>query len=374
MEPSLNIYSIFTILGAVQGIFLGLVLLTQKRVYPTSNRLLASLILTVAFSLIVVSLLLSRVFAPGVILYPIATPLPILVGILLYLYVKSVTIPHYTFSAKEFIHFAWYLLHFVILIPFYFYSYNEKIDFIIKLYLGDPGQLERATVFFRVAIRFVYVLLSLRLLYKYRKLVKQTFSDIEEKQLDWLRNLILAYFFLSPLVIAFRILGWHIEVMFLVSIYLSVVNYLIGFYFLKYQGIYSDIKEELKKTIKYERSGLTNEKAQQLKIELMQLMESDQIYSEPKLTAKDLAEKLGVSTNILSELLNEHFNQNFYDFINSRRIEEAKKILSNSESKNMTVLAVAFEVGFNSKSTFNSVFKKFTGMTPSQYKLSQAAA
>ena len=92
-EPSLNIYSVLTILGAVQGIFLAFVLLTQKRANPTSNRLLASLILVVVFSLGVVSLLLSKIFEPGIVLYPIATPLPILVGVLLYLYVKSVTIP-----------------------------------------------------------------------------------------------------------------------------------------------------------------------------------------------------------------------------------------------------------------------------------------
>ena len=373
-EPSLNIYSVLTILGAVQGIFLAFVLLTQKRANPTSNRLLASLILVVVFSLGVVSLLLSKIFEPGIVLYPIASPLPILVGILLYLYVKSVTIPDYIFTAKELIHFGWYLLHFLILVPFYFYSYDEQIDFIYQLYLGDPEQLERATVFFRVGIRFAYVIMSLRLIFKYRRLIKQAFSDVEEKQLTWLRNLIFAYFFLSPLVIAFRILDWHIEVMFLISIYLSVINYLIGFYFLKYQEIYSDVNEAIKKTIKYERSGLTKEKAEVLKEEVANLVESKSIYTEPKLTAKDLAEKLQISTHILSELLNGYFNQNFYDFINSRRVEEAKKILSDIESQNMTVLAVAFEVGFNSKSTFNSVFKKFTGMTPSQYKSSQAAA
>ncbi len=373
-EPSLNIYSVLTILGAVQGIFLAVVLLIQKRANPTPNRLLSSLILTVVFSLGVVSLLLSKVFEPGIVLYPIATPLPILVGVLLYLYVKSVTIPDYIFTVKESIHFGWYLLHFLILVPFYFYSYDEQMDFIYQLYLGDPEQLERATVFFRVAIRFAYVIMSLRLLFKYRKLVKQAFSDVEEKQLNWLRNLIFAYFLLSPLVITFRILDLHIEVMFLIAVYLSIINYLIGFYFLKYQEIYSDVNEFIKKTIKYERSGLTKEKAELLKEEVSSLIESNSIYTEPKLTAKDLADRLGISTHILSELLNEYFKQSFYDFINSRRVEEAKKLLSEKESKNMTVLAVAFEVGFNSKSTFNSVFKKFTGMTPSQYKSSQAAA
>ena len=328
----------------------------------------------VAISLIVISLLISKVFSAGSILYPIATPLPLLTGVLLYLYVKSIVDPDYALPKKDYMHFIWYIIHFLALIPFYFYSFDEQMVFIEALYLGDPGVLEKSTLVFRVGIRLVYVILSLRLLFNYQRDIKNNFSDIKEIQLKWLIILVFAFFLISPIVVILRVLGYHIEVLFFIGFYLSSVNYLIGFYFLKQPDIYQDLKLALSKPNKYERSGLTSEKAKILKSRLLGLMDEEEIYQETKLTAKELADKLEISPHILSELLNEHFKKNFYDFINEKRVEEAKRLILEKETENMTMLAIAFEVGFNSKSTFNSVFKKFTGMTPTKFKSSQIAA
>jgi AraC-like DNA-binding protein len=82
----------------------------------------------------------------------------------------------------------------------------------------------------------------------------------------------------------------------------------------------------------------------------------------------DVAEKLNVSTNNLSQIINEKLGKNFYDFVNEYRVETAKELLLNPKKQHLTLLAIAFDSGFNSKSSFNNVFKKQTSLTPSEFK------
>jgi ligand-binding sensor domain-containing protein/AraC-like DNA-binding protein len=98
------------------------------------------------------------------------------------------------------------------------------------------------------------------------------------------------------------------------------------------------------------------------------LMEVEKVYRDEKLTLLSLAEKLSILRYQLSLILNDHLKSNFNDYINSYRIEEAKEILESTEAEDKTITAIAIDVGFNSQTTFFKVFKKYTGMTPSQYK------
>ena len=99
-------------------------------------------------------------------------------------------------------------------------------------------------------------------------------------------------------------------------------------------------------------------------------METQKPYLTPQLTIDDLSEKLSIPSWHLSRVINTSFQQNFFNFINNYRIEEAKRLMREPTNKNMTILEILYEVGFNSKSTFNDVFKKQTGMTPSEFKKS----
>jgi AraC-like DNA-binding protein len=95
------------------------------------------------------------------------------------------------------------------------------------------------------------------------------------------------------------------------------------------------------------------------------------LYREPLLTLKDVAEKSAVPAHYVSQILNEKLNEKFYDYINRYRIEECKKILSTHSQNEKTILQILYDVGFNSKSAFNSAFKKYVGMTPSEFKRMQ---
>lgn len=121
-------------------------------------------------------------------------------------------------------------------------------------------------------------------------------------------------------------------------------------------------------TPKYRLSNLSESEIETIKKELNRLMTEDKLFKNPNLNANQTAQKLGITRQRLSEVLNVHIDMRFQDFLNQYRVEEFIKCLHQEAYQNLTLLGIATEVGFRSKSTFNAAFKKFKGMTPSQYK------
>lgn len=119
--------------------------------------------------------------------------------------------------------------------------------------------------------------------------------------------------------------------------------------------------------IGYKKSLMSDDDFEQYRKLLPKIMEDKEPFLDPYLTLSDLAEKLGIPANHLSQLLNKGFDQNFSEFVNSYRLEHFKAEILKPEKQNFTLLAIAFESGFNSKTVFNSFFKKSTGTTPSRY-------
>jgi len=101
---------------------------------------------------------------------------------------------------------------------------------------------------------------------------------------------------------------------------------------------------------------------------IIMLMEKQKLYAETELTLKQLSDKLQLPSYQVSQAINEGMRKNFYDLINGYRVEEAKRLLQDPKNENYTILSVGFEAGFNSKTTFNTVFKKFTGFTPTEFR------
>jgi AraC-like DNA-binding protein len=108
--------------------------------------------------------------------------------------------------------------------------------------------------------------------------------------------------------------------------------------------------------------------------QLLDFMEKEKPYRQPNITIQELADTMQISKHHLSQVINERLEKNFYDFINQYRVAEAQLLLVNPKYRHLTNLAVAEEAGFNSKATFNAVFKKQTGQTPSEYVKNHAQA
>jgi AraC-like DNA-binding protein len=134
-----------------------------------------------------------------------------------------------------------------------------------------------------------------------------------------------------------------------------------------FRGI--DIKLQLSKEMLSKSDGNTikNEQIEQLK----SYMKTEEPFLDPSLTVKSLSEKINMPHRELSVLINQELGQHFFDFVNSYRIEKAKSILKDNTNTKLTILEILYEVGFNSKSSFNTAFKKHTGQTPTAFRKSQ---
>ena len=125
---------------------------------------------------------------------------------------------------------------------------------------------------------------------------------------------------------------------------------------------------------KYEKSTLSDSAAERHLQRLLELMDAKRPHLRCDLTIRDLAEASNIPSYHLSQLLNENLNQKFYDFVNRYRVEEAKRALLDTANDHLTILAVALNAGFSSKSAFNATFKKTTGVTPSEFRKSPPIA
>ncbi|WP_448633618.1 helix-turn-helix domain-containing protein [Pedobacter panaciterrae] len=119
--------------------------------------------------------------------------------------------------------------------------------------------------------------------------------------------------------------------------------------------------------IKYDWSSLTDAEAERIFQQLNRIMAQEKLYKNAELTLSKLAESLELKDAVLSQVINSKFNKSFYDYVNSLRVDECVKMIADEKNHNYTLLSIAFDCGFNSKSSFNRNFRKFTGKSPSDF-------
>ncbi len=197
-------------------------------------------------------------------------------------------------------------------------------------------------------------------------------SSLEKINLRWIgigMDAFLIIFGLMTIFVALFISGANVYSIYiaLIPLLVSITILAIGYFGLT-QPIIIPPEIENIKLKKYEKSSLTSENSEKYLKKLIKIMECEKPFLNNDLTLQKLSEMLSISPHHLSQIINEKKNQNFFDFINSYRIEEAKNLLVDKKGELLTILAIAEEVGFNSKSAFNIAFKKYTSLTPSQFK------
>jgi AraC-like DNA-binding protein len=221
-----------------------------------------------------------------------------------------------------------------------------------------------------------------------RQLVSKSFEQENELSFRqafhqrWLRFIIgglAAVCFLSILFVLFgpdygyRAWGF-------LCILLSIFIYAMGYWGLRQSSLFIEMapnqvpkEREATNQPRYAKSTLTAEMAADCINKLEDVMINEKPYLENELTLQQLASSLAISPHHLSQAINQKLNRNFYQLVNHYRIEEAKTMLLSKEHRHLNIAAVAFEVGFNSVSAFNTAFKKHARMTPSQFKKSHQA-
>jgi len=153
--------------------------------------------------------------------------------------------------------------------------------------------------------------------------------------------------------------------------FFSIISYLLTYLFISVpETIYSEFKKTSFRKGGDKKGRFSKEEIHSFTQSLDSLMREEKLYLDSELSLNDLSDRMGLSVHQLSELINQGHGLNFNDYINQFRVEEFKYLLQQSRFENDTLLAVAFEAGFNSKTTFNTSFKKLTGLTPTQYRRS----
>jgi AraC-like DNA-binding protein len=313
-------------------------------------------------------------------------PLPLVHGPFLFLYTSALT---NQMNSKKInaLHFFPFALALLSLLPFFALSLPQKI----KIYQeeGESYELLRNIIFGAIVVSGIfYTIISLQKLVKHRQAISLQFSFTEKINLRWLSYLISGSGIIWLLVI-------FTDDKYIFS---GVVLYIvfIGYFGIKQVGIFTnkapqiqneipeslpvevagilnntipeeqEIKEQTEKT-KYEKSKTSAADIKAIHQKLSGLMQTEKIYKNPELTLSDLAQKINVHPNTLSQVINSVEQKIFYDYINLQRVDEFKKLIILSENQKFTLLSLAFECGFNSKTSFNRNFKKITGLSPTEF-------
>lgn len=401
--PFSNMLSVLLLFGAAQGLFLALVLTGIKRGNRTANRILAGIL--VLFSIDFVEGFLSVTYALTKIpcLIGLNWPLVFLYGPLVYFYVKALTgSMQYASRWRLFAHFIPTALLYLYLLPFF--SADPELK--ARMWVVQNGTLKNYTtpvdpilyvIIFQIA---GYLVLSLRLLAFHARTIRQNFSSIETINLAWLRNLIVVSIGLLCSHIFFSVfsqfLGIYKEAEFFNHLLKVVLIYVLGYRGIRQPEIFTaqgyipssdsispnngsaeqpgsspdkgQLEEASDRADKYRKSALTDEQAEKILARLTQIMDAEKPYREMGLTLTMLSNMLDVSQHHLSQVINEKVGKSFFDFVNGYRVEDAKRAITSPDADRFSILGMAMDAGFNSKSAFYIAFKKHAGMTPSQFK------
>lgn len=222
-----------------------------------------------------------------------------------------------------------------------------------------------------------YWILSFQLLKRHRSSILLFSSQKKERDLMWLLNILVWMLFMIVLFLIMKIKEDEVLNSFSTYLYLIFTLFMVSSLLRQKEVFFNDKSENIAlENIIYPNlsfqtekpaSRLNEEELSKYKSILNTLLEQDEVFTDSEINLASLADKVGISMNDLSFVINNSYNMNFYALINNYRVEKVKDMLSKKQHNHLTILGIAFEAGFTSKSTFNNAFKKTTGYTPSEY-------
>jgi AraC-like DNA-binding protein len=385
VTPFIDLLALINLLGALQGIFLAVIFFAARKNNRYSNFLLASLLFFLSADIFEIFLCYTDyiVYVPW--LVNVAEPFSFLYGPFAYFYARSLISPDFRFERKHLPYFAPAILYFIYRIPFYLQSNAFKIHDVIKSY-DKPYTIDyqiRPIAWFPDGISingdwfdvllFIwsvpFTAYSVYIVYRYARSQHISLLTTTNTSLKWL---VLTTSYLTITFLLFGLISFN-DTGDLGDIYIAtsmaVVLYCMSFYVIaKSQVLHHKHTPEPEVKKKYEKSALPVESTDEMLLKLKKYMETEKPFLNSELGLPELAAALSLSTHHLSQLINEGLNQNFFDFVNSYWIEEIKKQLHDPKLGHIKIEEIAFGNGFNSKSAFNTAFKKFTHTTPSQFR------
>lgn len=370
-EPKFSIWSFMYLYVALIGFYTAILLHFNSKVEKIAKILISSFIFIHSFFILHICLNITNYQYQIPHSYLMSTCFSFLYGPLLYFYFKRIT-EDYQFKKIDLLHLIPTILFLIYAFPIYSLSEEDKL----KLMLGrtkeglNPGDSTDL---------IILVILKLTSLIVYGIFIRKLYNNSKSKSQDcsvanriWKRNIyiihiayILCYAGYGILISNNVMSGflYHSQV-----ICMALMVMYMGYCANVQPSVFNGDFKLNKLLFKYEKSGLTTSLSNELKENLMALFDNERIYKENDINLEKLANKLNTTRHNASQVINEHFNMNFHELVNTYRINEAKQIFNNDHQKNLNIIDVAYEVGYNNKVTFNKAFKKDTQLTPSEYQ------
>jgi len=360
--------------SVVIGLFLAIVFFRQKTENKRLNVILGLLLTVFSISVVLNSFL--NVFIPQA--YPnvwtFPEPFLLLIGPLFYIYIRSLS-GTFSYRKKTLLHFLPFLIVGVCFIAFI--TYNEQ-SVPEKINLRYIRALPWSAVYFHF---WVYYFLNQSELKRYKEKLKQSLSSIEKVLQSWITYCMITLLSCYTILGLLFILGHgviRLPINQSLSVVIAIIIYSIGFRTFSGQKLFAGITELVEEADqvggenldgKYKKSSLSDNMVFEELDKVKRFMSSHKPYLDADLDLLRLAKLLQLSSHHLSQIINEGSQTNFYEFVNSYRVEEAKELLTSSANEHLTVLRLALDSGFNSKSTFNRLFKQATRQTPSEFRI-----
>ncbi|NHF57920.1 helix-turn-helix domain-containing protein [Flavobacteriaceae bacterium TP-CH-4] len=369
--PNFTIWSFMYLYVALIGFYIAFILHFKKKIDGIAKRLISGFIFIHSFFIFHICLNITNYQYEFPHTYLMSTAFSFLYGPLFYFYFKRIT-QQYRFRKIDFLHLLPTVLLLLYLLPIYGMSGEDKLGLMLRRVSEGLNAGDSAYIALIVALKFtsllVYGILAGKLYLK-----GQSNKELSRPNKIWQRNVlaihaiyIVTYGIYGILIVSHISSGlfYHLPI-----ISMSLMVMYLGFSASVQPSVFSGLYAfENQLFFKYEKSGLTSSLSKELKDNLERLFEIEKIYKENDISLDTVADKLNTTRHNASQVINEHFGVNFHEMINKYRIQEAKYLLKNDQHKNLNIIDIAYEVGFNNKVTFNKAFKKDTNLTPSEYQ------
>ena len=371
--------SAILISGILQGILL-IFLLYNKGLNKIPNRILSALIVILIGHLSLIYLDVKDLFLQFPHLSRLSWLFPVLYGPLILLFTQSIVEIDFSFKPAHLTYLVPFGIYFVLLLPYFTSASSDKLAILtdpVRLAQADFGWMNHLTTYLHIA----FVTAALLFFNQSKKKRVQYYSDDRHVHIRWLETFL--WIVLGVLIFSlFTFYARKYQLSYFSGIYPShFILVVLLIYWIAYKLIQEktalhahavhqtekQIQDQNLKPVKYSKSALSGEATESIAAQLRDLMSVEKPYLDPNLNITELSELISLPKHQLSQVVNSAFNCNFFEFVNQYRLQEFKREAINPANNHLSLLGIALECGFNSKATFNQVFKKYEGITPSEY-------
>ncbi|WP_222983877.1 helix-turn-helix domain-containing protein [Flagellimonas meishanensis] len=367
---TLDIWSALLVFGLLQGLFLSIVLITgftnKKPKY-----FLISLIVIVSLNLFNYLIIISELYAKVPHLSYLSLPLLFLIGPFFLYYIRSIIDPRLRLKLSDLLHALLFLLAVVFMLPFFMLPGDIKIE-LLRAQIHPEGQTfdlgTQILTLAQIVQSFIYVAVSLRIL---SRKIAGNVDRAQENKLRWMKKFAIG--FLAFWLVDFLAALWYLQKGFIdIRVYyLTMFCCALAINFLVILAITNNrtFKEVFlgMTRMRYKSSNLLQSDLKRHLSEIIAHMEDEKPYLDHELSLSKLSKDLDKPKYLISQVLNVELGKSFYEFLSEYRYEEVKSRLTNPQYRNLTILAIAYDSGFSNKNTFNKVFKKLSGTTPTEF-------